>query len=472
MIFDQGYHDECGVVGIAGHPEASNIAYLGLYALQHRGQESAGIVSTDGVNLFAHRSMGHVADIFSRATMDELKGTSAIGHVRYSTQGGSFIKNAQPVAISCWRGAMALAHNGNLVNALELRQELERDGSIFQTTNDSEVILHLVARAPDVILEDALASALRQIKGAYSILVMTKDRLIGVRDPHGFRPLVLGDLKGAPVLVSETCALDLVGARFVREIEPGEMLVMSPYGMTSMYPQPPQKPAACIFELIYFARPDSIVFGQPVYMVRKKLGRQLAVEQPVEADTIIPVPDSGIGAALGFSEESGIPFEMGLIRNHYIGRTFIEPRQSIRDFGVKIKLNPVPELMKGKRVVLVDDSIVRGTTSRKLVRMVRAAGAREVHFRISSPPTIGPCRYGIDTPTSDELIATHKTLPQICDYIEADSLGYLSIPGMLSAAGLTENDRYCLGCFNLDYPITLRPRMELLPGLFDSGHHV
>lgn len=469
MIFDQGYHDECGVVGIAGHPEASNIAYLGLYALQHRGQESAGIVSSDGTNLFAHRSMGHVADIFSRSIMDELTGTSAIGHVRYSTQGGSFVKNAQPVAISCWRGALALAHNGNLVNAGELRRELERAGSIFQTTNDSEVILHLVARAPDAILEDALASALRQIKGAYSLLVMTTDRLIGMRDPHGFRPLVLGDLKGSPVLVSETCALDLIGAQFVREIDPGEMVVISNHKMTSMYPQAPQKQASCIFELIYFARPDSIVFGQTVYSVRKRLGRQLAMEQPVKADYVIPVPDSGIGAGLGFAEASGIPFEMGLIRNHYVGRTFIEPRQSIRDFGVKIKLNPVPHLMRGKSVVLVDDSIVRGTTSRKLVRMVRAAGAKEVHFRISSPPTVGPCTYGIDTPTADELIATRKSIAQICEYIEADSLGYLSIEGMLAAAGLESNDRYCMGCFTHDYPIKMKTHSELFPDFVDSG---
>ncbi|MBN1355176.1 amidophosphoribosyltransferase [bacterium] len=462
-----GFREECGIFGIHHHPEASNIVYLGLYGLQHRGQESAGIVSTDGRSMYSERRMGYVADGFDREKLNELAGSGAIGHVRYSTKGGSSMKNAQPVVISCWRGTLALSHNGTLVNAVDLRRDLERKGSIFQTTTDSEVIMHLIAKADDAQLVDALATALKQIKGAYSLLVLTNDLLIGVRDPHGFRPLVLGELDRSPVLASETCALDLIGAKFIREVNPGEMLVINREGQKSFYPVPSERKAFCIFELVYFARPDSIVFGQSVYAVRKEMGRQLAAEHPADVDMVVPVPDSGIGAALGFAEAGGIPFEMGLIRNHYIGRTFIEPRQSIRDFGVKIKLNPVRAILEGKRVVVVDDSIVRGTTSRKLVRMFRVAGAREVHVRISSPPTIGTCCYGIDTPNPEELIANRKNVEQIREFIEADSLGYLSVEGLLKSSGSNPSN-YCTACFSMQYPIQVESTLDCQPSLFEK----
>lgn len=454
MNRDKGIHEECGIFGLFDHPEASHLVYLGIHALQHRGQESAGIVTTDGDDMYHHRGMGLVADVFNSEILSQLKGHFGIGHVRYSTAGSSHIRNAQPVVVSCWRGALAVSHNGNIVNASHLRNELERKGSIFQTTNDSEVILHLIAKAREPDLENALITALQKVKGAYAIILLGKDRVIAVRDPHGFRPLVLGVKNGSTVVASETCALDLINAEFVREIEPGEMLILSGNGMESRYPFSPAKPSFCVFEQIYFARPDSMIFGQSVYEVRRRLGRQLAKDNPIEADIIVPVPDSGIVAALGAAEEYGIPFEMGLIRNHYVGRTFIEPRQAIRDFGVKLKLNPVRPIIEGKRVVIIDDSIVRGTTSRKLVRLIRDAGAAEVHFRISSPPVVGPCRYGIDTPNFEELIANQKTVQEICRFINADSLGYLSVEGLMKAVGACSNN-HCRACFDLNYPVDI-----------------
>ena len=452
MICDQGYHDECGIFGIYRHPEAANMVYLGLYALQHRGQESAGILSSAGSEFKVFRGMGYVADVFSRDQLERLTGDAAIGHVRYSTQGGSSIVNAQPLRAMCWRGPLAVSHNGNLINAHRLRRELERKGSIFQTSCDSEVIVHLIAKSSEETFEGALADAVSRIEGAFSVVLLAQDKLIAVRDRFGFRPLALGRLNNSFVVSSETCALDLIGARYLREVDPGEMIIVDMNGMHSTTQAPSSFSGFCIFELIYFARPDSIMFGRSVYDIRKAMGRQLATEHPIDADYVIPVPDSGIGAAIGYSEASGVRFETGLIRNHYIGRTFIEPKQSIRDFGVKIKLNPIRSVFDGRRVVVVDDSIVRGTTSRKLVRMIRSAGAKEVHIRISSPPTIGSCRYGIDTPDSDELIAKTKTTSEICDHVEADSLGYLSLDGLISATGMKDTD-FCTGCFSLNYPI-------------------
>ncbi|MCD4652720.1 amidophosphoribosyltransferase [bacterium] len=460
MLLREGFYDECGVFGILEHPEASNLTYLGIHALQHRGQESAGIVTTDGEQLYSHRGMGLVADVFDQALLGRLKGRTAIGHVRYSTTGSSHLKNAQPVVVSCWRGSLALSHNGNLVNARFLRTKLERGGSIFQTTNDSEVILHLVAKNQEPELENAIISALKSVEGAYALIMLNKDKMIGVRDPNGFRPLVLGMKDNAPVLASETTALDLIGGRLIREIKPGEMIVISRDGIQSFKPWKKGRPAFCVFEQIYFARPDSMIFGQSVYEVRKRLGQRLAQENPVDADMVIPVPDSGIVAAIGAAEEYNLPFEMGLIRNHYVGRTFIEPRQSIRDFGVKLKLNPVKPIIKGRSVVIVDDSIVRGTTSKKLVRMIRDAGAKEVHFRISSPPIIGPCRYGIDTPTKKELIANQKSIDEIRKFIGADSLGYLTVEGMMEAVGKASGE-HCLACFNLDYPVDISGDLPL-----------
>jgi amidophosphoribosyltransferase len=454
MFTNQKFREECGVFGIVDHLEAANLVYLGIHALQHRGQESSGIVTTDRSEFFSHRGMGLVADVFDENILSGLKGNSGIGHVRYSTAGSSHIKNAQPVVVSCWRGALALSHNGNIMNARQLREELELKGSIFQTTNDSEVILHLIAKTRESELENALINALQRVRGAYAILVLSRDKLIAVRDPNGFRPLIMGIKDGSVVVASESCALDLINAEFVREVEPGEMVILSKDGMESLFPFERAKSAFCVFEQIYFARPDSIIYGQSVYEVRKRLGRHLAMENPVDADVVIPVPDSGIVAALGASEEYGIPFEMGLIRNHYVGRTFIEPRQSIRDFGVKLKLNPVRTVIRGKRVVIVDDSIVRGTTSKKLVRLIRDAEAKEVHFRISSPPVIGPCRYGIDTPTREELIANKKTTEEICRFIDADSLGYLSVKGLMEAVGASSNYN-CRACFDLNYPVDI-----------------
>ncbi|HEV3139421.1 MAG TPA: amidophosphoribosyltransferase, partial [Vicinamibacterales bacterium] len=408
--------EECGVFGIFGHTEAANMTYLGLYALQHRGQESAGIAASDGERVSISREMGYVADVFDSETLAALPGASAIGHVRYSTAGESKLMNAQPILIDCAHGQIAICHNGNLVNAKELREELVQSGSIFQSNSDTEVILHLYARSKARHVDDAIVESVSQVQGAFSLVMLTNDRLVAVRDPHGFRPLALGRLDRSWVVCSETCAMDLIGATYERDVEPGEVLVISADGLKSIKPFPPAPLAHCIFEHVYFARPDSYVFGRSVNEVRTNLGRVLAREQPVSADVVVPVPDSGVCAAMGFAEESGVPLRMGLIRNHYVGRTFIQPQASIRHFGVKVKLNPVRSILDGQRVALVDDSIVRGTTSRKIVRMIRAAGAKEVHVRISCPPTISPCFYGIDTPRKSELIAATHTLDEIRDY--------------------------------------------------------
>ncbi|MEK6726623.1 MAG: amidophosphoribosyltransferase [Deltaproteobacteria bacterium] len=448
-MFDK-FKDECGIFGVFGHPEAANLTYLGLYALQHRGQEGAGIVSSDGNKLYSHKEMGLVADIFNEGALSRLQGSSAIGHVRYSTAGESHLKNVQPLLIDYARGPLAVAHNGNLINASILRDELEARGSIFQSTTDTEVIIHLIATSKEGGFFERLVDALGQVKGAYSLLFLTESSMVAVRDPNGFRPLCLGKLKNSYVVASETCALDLVEAEYIRDVEPGEIVVIDNNGLTSHKPFAEVKPSPCIFEFIYFARPDSNVFGRNVYEIRKKFGKQLAREHPVEADMVIPVPDSGVPAAIGYAEESGLPFETGLIRNHYIGRTFIEPRQSIRHFGVKIKLNAVREALVGKRVIVVDDSIVRGTTARKIIKMIRAAGAKEVHFRISSPPTQFPCFYGVDTPSRQELIASSHTVEETNKYITSDTLGYLSIEGMHSVAN---DNSACDACFTGSYPL-------------------
>jgi amidophosphoribosyltransferase len=452
------FKDECGVFGIFGHSEASNMTYLGLYALQHRGQESAGIASSDGEHIRLSRAMGYVADTIDGETLASLPGDMAIGHVRYSTAGESHLSNAQPILIDCAHGQIAICHNGNLVNAGELRDQLVRQGSIFQSSTDTEVVLHLYARSRAATIEDAIVDSVSQVQGAFSLVMMTRDRLIAVRDPHGFRPLALGRLDNAFVVCSETCAMDLIGATYVRDVEPGELLVIDANGPRSYKPFPPAPLAHCVFEHVYFARPDSYVFGRSVNEVRTNLGRMLAIEQPIDADVVVPLPDSGVCAAMGFAEQSGIPLRMGLIRNHYVGRTFIQPQSSIRHFGVKVKLNPVRSILEGRRVVLVDDSIVRGTTSRKIVRMVRAAGAREVHVRISCPPTISPCFYGVDTPRRSELIGATHTLEEIRDFLEADTLGYLSLEGLLTSVG-TGRQNYCTSCYTGVYPVEF-PRDE------------
>jgi len=460
MVFDK-FKDECGVVAIYSNPEASKLAYLGLHALQHRGQESAGIVSTDGVTMHAHRSMGLVVDIFTEDVLEKLKGTLAIGHTRYSTAGDSALLNAQPIMVDCNKGMIALAHNGNLVNAQQIRSRLEAQGSIFQTTSDTEVIVHLVAQSREETLPEAIADALRRIEGAFSLVIMSRDRVFAVRDPRGFRPLSMGLIPGdgarkdTIVFASETCAFDLIGATFERDISPGEMVVVGPEGIYSRFFSSQTAQSSCIFEHVYFSRPDSVIFGRSVADSREKLGRKLAIEAPAAADLVVPVPDSGVAAAMGYSAESGIPLRFGLIRNHYVGRTFIEPEQRVRDFGVKLKLNPVRSVLAGKRVVLIDDSIVRGTTSRKIVRMVRDAGAREVHLRISCPPTVSPCFYGVDTPSKKQLIAANKTVEEIRDYIDADSLAYLSLEGMKQACGESEALTYCTACYTGKYPTPL-----------------
>jgi len=452
------FHDECGVFGIVGHPEAANMTYLGLYALQHRGQESAGIAASDGEQVRLSREMGYVADVFDSETLSQLHGHLAIGHVRYSTAGASKLSNAQPILIDCAHGQIAICHNGNLVNARELRDDLVRQGAIFQSTSDTEVILHLYARSRAQNVEDAIVESVSQVQGAFSLVMLTNERLIAVRDPHGFRPLALGRLGSSYVVCSETCAMDLIGATYERDVEPGEVLIISADGVRSRKPFPPAPLAHCIFEHVYFARPDSYVFGRSVNEVRTDLGRILAREQPIAADVVVPVPDSGVCAAMGYADESGVPLRMGLIRNHYVGRTFIQPQQSIRHFGVKVKLNPVRSILDGKRVILVDDSIVRGTTSRKIVRMVRAAGAKEVHVRISCPPTISPCFYGVDTPRKSELIAATHTVEEIREFLEADSIGYLSLEGLLTAVG-SERPSYCSSCYTGVYPVEF-PRDE------------
>jgi amidophosphoribosyltransferase len=469
----------CGVFGIFGHPEAANITYLGLHALQHRGQESAGIVTSDGERLTPHRSMGRVQAGFSPADLAQLKGDRAIGHVRYSTAGGSHIRNAQPFAVDYARGSISVAHNGNLTNHEIVRERLEARGSIFQSVSDTEVIVHLIAASTQVNVEDRVAEALREVEGAYSILFLTERELIAVRDPMGFRPLCMGKVQHAGgeaiVVASEPTSFDLIGATYVRDLEPGEMLVVGADGMRSSKPFAPQPRKLCIFEHVYFARPDSLIEGASVYEVRKALGRKLAEESPVPGGTgggdvvVIPVPDSGLPAAIGFAARAGAPFEMGLIRSHYVGRTFIEPQQSIRHFGVRLKLSPNRAAIQGKRVIVVDDSIVRGTTSRKIVKMVRDAGAKEVHLRISSPPTRWPCFYGIDTPTRSELIAASHSIDEICKYVTADSVSYLSLEGLVTAVRSIERaaqtdgrapgqETYCHACFSGAYPVAFTPR--------------
>ena len=447
------FKDECGIFGIFGHPEAASLTSLGLYALQHRGQESAGIAAGDGERMRVARGMGQVADAFKEDTIEKLPGHLAIGHTRYSTAGESKIENAQPFLIDCAHGQIAVGHNGNLVNARELRDELVRAGSIFQTTSDTEVVLHLYARSKAPSVEEALVESIAQISGAFSMVLLTKNRLIAARDPHGFRPLALGRLADAWIVCSETCALDLLGATYVRDIEPGELLVISDGGLRSIKPYPPSQLAHCVFEHVYFARPDSYVFGRSVNEVRTALGRILAAEAPAPADVVVPIPDSGVCAAIGYAEKADLPLQFGLIRNHYVGRTFIQPQQSIRDFAVKVKLNPVRSILEGRRVVLVDDSIVRGTTSRKIVRLVKAAGAREVHVRISCPPTVSPCFYGVDTPDRKDLIGATHTIDQIRDYVEADSLAYLSIGGLREAVGESQSS-YCTSCYTGIYPVS------------------
>ena len=452
MSFDK-FKDECGVFGIFGHPEAANMTYLGLYALQHRGQESAGIAASDGQVIRLSRNMGYVADVFDAETLAGLPGSMAIGHVRYSTAGQSSVANAQPFLIDCAHGQMSICHNGNLVNATEVRDALVRQGSIFQSSTDTEVILHLYARSRAATVEEAVVDAVSQVQGAFSLAMMTRDRVIAVRDPHGFRPLALGRLGDAYVVCSETCAMDLIGATYVRDVEPGEILIITESGVRSVKPFAPAHVSQCVFEHVYFSRPDSYVFGRSVNEVRTNLGRILAREQYVPADVVVPVPDSGVCAAMGYADEARIPLRMGLIRNHCVGRTFIQPQSAIRHFGVKVKLNPVKSILDGKRVILVDDSIVRGTTSRKIVKMVRAAGATEVHVRISCPPTISPCFYGVDTPRRSELIAATHTLEEITTYLDADSVGYLSLDGLLSAVG-SERESYCTSCYTGHYPVS------------------
>jgi amidophosphoribosyltransferase len=453
------FREECGVAAIYAHPEAEKLAYLGLHALQHRGQESAGIVTSDSMTLHAHNAMGLVADIFTEEVFSRLHGSLAIGHTRYSTCGDSALLNAQPILVQSNKGMMAIAHNGNLVNAQDIRQRLEGQGSIFQTNSDTEVIVHLIALSREHTLPEAVADALRRVEGAFSLVMISIDRIFAARDPRGFRPLAMGRIPAPPgekqdtiVFASETCAFDLIGATYEREVKPGELVIVGPEGVTSRFYSPSAAQSSCIFEHVYFSRPDSVVFGRSVNQSREALGRQLAREAPADADIVVPVPDSGVTAAMGYAGESGIPFRFGLIRNHYVGRTFIEPSQSVRDFGVKLKLNPVRSLLEGKRVVLIDDSIVRGTTSRKIVRMIRSAGAKEVHMRISCPPTISPCFYGVDTPSKSQLIAANKSVEEIREYIGADSLAYLSLQGLKAACGEGETTTYCSACYTGNYP--------------------
>src|ERR1700685_724916 len=466
------FHDECGVVAIFAHPEAEKLAYLGLHALQHRGQESAGIVTSDGVSSRVYKAMGLVADIFTEDVLAKIRGTLAIGHTRYSTAGDSALLNAQPILVQSNKGSIAVAHNGNLVNALQVRARLESQGSIFQTSSDTEVIVHLIALSKEHTLPEAVADALRRVEGAFSLVMMSNDRVFAVRDPRGCRPLAMGRIAALEgqkhdtiVFASETCAFDLIGADYVRDVKPGELIVVGPEGISSRFYSTAAPQSSCIFEHVYFSRPDSIVFGRAVQTSREELGRQLAREAGVDADLIVPVPDSGVTGAVGYAAESGIPFRFGLIRNHYVGRTFIEPSQSVRDFGVRLKLNPVRSLLEGKRIVLIDDSIVRGTTSRKIVRMVRSAGAREVHLRISCPPTISPCFYGVDTPSKRELIAANKSVQEIREFIGADSLAYLSLEGLKKACGEGEGLRYCTACYTGKYPTEIIDVGEIAPAV-------
>jgi amidophosphoribosyltransferase len=461
-MFDK-FHEECGVFGIFGHPDAANLTYLGLYALQHRGQESAGIVSSDGKRLYGEKAMGLVADIFTEERIKRLPGHMAIGHNRYSTTGDSVAINIQPILVNFALGGLAVAHNGNLVNAGILKDELEAYGSIFQSTMDSEVIIHLIAQSRMPTLHERIVDALSHVQGSYSLLIITEEELIAVRDPNGFRPLSLAELITGRYHLN--LRLRPVEATYP-DIAPGEMVIINSSGIKSSFPFKPAEPSHCIFEFIYFARPDSMVFGQNVYTIRKAFGKQLARETGIEADVVIAVPDSGVPAALGYAEEAGIPFDFGLIRNHYVGRTFIEPRQTIRHFGVKIKLNPVKDALKGKRVIVVDDSIVRGTTSKKIIKMIRNAGAAEIHMRISSPPTSYPCFYGIDTPTRQELIASTHSIEEIRKYITADSIGYISMDGIQKVVPHRMN--YCAACFDGEYPVPFPGEKMLQLGLFDK----
>ncbi len=455
------FHEECGVVGVYQRPEAANLAYLALYALQHRGQEGAGIASTDGTALYSHRGLGLVADVFDVEIIRRLSGENAIGHNRYSTSGGVVLRNTQPFVVEYALGSLADSHNGNFVNAADLRRDLEHRWSNFQSNVDSEVIVHLNAQSRRDTLLDRVIDAIAQVEGAYSLLFLSEHEMIAARDPHGFRPLVLGRFpEGGWVVASETCALDLMEAEYVREVEPGEVIQFRDGEVKSSRPFPVVTRKACIFEYVYFARPDSRVFGRNVYEVRKEMGRQLAREAPVNTDIVVPVPDSGVPAALGFSEQSGIRFEMGLIRNHYVGRTFIEPTDSIRHFGVKVKLNAQRDVLEGRSVVVIDDSIVRGTTSQKIVRMLRGAGAREVHFRVCAPPTIGPCYYGVDTPTYEELVANTKSLEQLREYIDSDSLAYLSEKGLYSFTPNEAPHGFCDACFTGRYPVAASEHLE------------
>jgi amidophosphoribosyltransferase len=475
MAKNDKFRDECGVVAIYSHPEAETLAYLGLHALQHRGQESAGIVTSDGMSLHIHKAMGLVADIFTEKRLSTLRGMLAIGHTRYSTTGDSALLNAQPILVQSNKGMVALAHNGNLTNAGEIRARMEAQGSIFQTSSDTEVIVHLIAQSREHTLPEAIADALRRVEGAFSLVMISPDRIFAARDPRGFRPLAMGRIpaqgdrhQDTVVFASETCAFDLIGATYEREVKPGELIIVGPEGIKSRSYSPAMAQSSCIFEHVYFSRPDSRVFGRPVQESREQLGRQLAIEAPADADLIVPVPDSGVTAAMGYAAESGIPLRFGLIRNHYVGRTFIEPQQSVRDFGVKLKLNPVRSLLEGKRVVLIDDSIVRGTTSKKIVRMVRGAGATEVHLRISCPPTISPCFYGVDTPRKKELIAANNTVEEIRKYIGADSLAYLSLDGLKKACRDGEKTTYCTACYTGRYPTNLVDVEEIQPTVVEK----
>jgi amidophosphoribosyltransferase len=467
-MFDK-FREECGVFGIYGHEEAARLTYLGLYALQHRGQESAGIVSSNGSRLFVERGMGQVSDIFKEDHLARLAGDSAIGHVRYSTAGKVSINEAQPFAVKCSFGQIALCHNGNLPDAGDSRIELERDGAIFSSTSDTEVVLHRIARSRAGSLVEAIIEALSRDEGAFSMLFAAPDRLIAVRDPRGFRPLCMGKLDGATVFASETCAFDLIGAQYLRDVEPGEVVIVDGEGVHSLRPFAAKPTTHCIFEHVYFSRPDSVVFGRSVNKSRHLLGRHLARECPADADIVVPVPDSGVAAAIGYAAESGLKFRFGIMRNHYIGRTFIEPRSQIRHFGVKIKLNPVRDLIEGRRVVLIDDSIVRGTTSQKIVKMMRDAGAREVHMRISCPPTIAPCYYGVDTPTREELIAAQHSVEEICKFLGADSLGYLSLKGLLEAVGDPNDTKFCSACYTGKYPTRLGSKVQTIREREEEG---
>src|SRR5271167_1839507 len=467
------FHEECGVAAIYGHPEASKLAYLSLYALQHRGQESAGISTSDGKLIHTKKSMGHVADIFTVPVLAELPGSLAIGHTRYSTTGDTVERNAQPFSVHCNKGRIAVAHNGNITNASELRKDLEARGSIFQASSDTEVILHLVAHSREKTLAGALRDALLQLEGAFSLVFLAEDRLIVARDPQGFRPLAMGQLEfsgGTPahVFASETCAFDLINAVYLNDVQPGEMVIVGPEGVWRERYAPHRQLSQCVFEHVYFSRPDSIVFGRPVQESRENMGKLLAREAPADADIVVPVPDSGNAAALGYASESGLPYKQALIRNHYVGRTFIEPSQAIRDFGVKLKLNPIRHLLEGTRVILVDDSIVRGTTSRKIVRMVRQAGAREVHLRISCPPTVSPCFYGVDTPNMSELIAANSSVEEIRRFVEADSLAFLSLNSLQKAVADTRGE-YCYACYTGDYPTDLVNIEQLIRSGKKSG---